>query len=182
MRGRRRHEGYWRTGACAGRLDKGVSPGVHALHARVVRVVCPRDGLAVVGGVVWGDDGGAVGGAVLVGVGCGGTGGSRGGAGGRRVYDGGYAAWRGGRLHELDDLDGVGLAEVEVARARLEWVAVEHVHKGGGGGGGGVEHDSGHLGGDGQGGGRIYKRRYLPREPATVESSPPLRSFWRSMR
>ena len=116
---------------------------MHALHARAVRVVCPRDGLAVKRGVVWGDDGGAIGGAVLIGVGGGGIGRSRGGADGRRVYDGGDAARRGGRLHELDDLDGVGLAEVEMAGVWFARIAVEHVHEGGGGRG--MEHDSGHL-------------------------------------
>jgi hypothetical protein len=181
-RGRRRHGGVGRTGQGAGCFDKGISPSTHALHARAVRIVCPRDGLAVKRGVVWGDDGGAIGGAVLIGVGGGGIGRRRGGAGGGRVYDGGYAAWRGGCLHELDDLNGVGLAEVEMAGVWLEWIAVEHVHEGGGGGGRGMEHDSGHLerkrettvvG--------IYKGDIATRANSTVECSP-MRRFWRSMR
>lgn len=114
---------------------------MHALHARGVRVVRPRDGIALVGGLGWGDHGGAVGGAVLFGVGGGGVRGRRGGG----VDDGGDAPWWGGALDELDDLYGVGLAEVEVAGVGLERIAVEHVPDGGGGGGG-VEHDRGHLG------------------------------------
>lgn len=50
-----------RTGRGAGCFDEAISPSMHALHARVICVVGPRDGFSVVGGVEWGDDGGAVG-------------------------------------------------------------------------------------------------------------------------
>ena len=124
-------------GARRCRLDKAVSPGVHALHTGAVCVVCPLHGR----GVVRGDDGGAVRGAVLVR--RGGTRRGRGRAGRGRLDDGLDGAWRGrGALDELDDLDGVGLADKEVAGALLE-VAVDGVDEVGRGGG---EHDRGHFG------------------------------------
>jgi len=69
--------GEGHTGDGAGCFDKGVSPRMHTLHAGAVCVVCPRDGLAVMRGLVWGDDGGAVGGGVVVRVGGVGIGGGR---------------------------------------------------------------------------------------------------------
>ena len=74
------------------------------------------------GGLAWGDDGGAVGRAVLLRVRGGGTGGSGRGTGG----GGGYGTWWWWwTLDELDDLNCVGLADVEMARVLFEGIAVE---------------------------------------------------------
>ena len=122
QRTRERGGGEGHTGHGAGCFYKAVSPGMHTPHAGVVRVVCPRDGLAVMGGLAWGDDGGAVGRAVLLRVRGGGTGGSGRGTGG----GGGYGTWWWWwTLDELDDLNRVGLADVEMARVLFEGIAVE---------------------------------------------------------